>query len=185
MTVEPDWPPFKLKKSRERVEELSQNVTHMAESRSEANQYILSELSRLLVVRCSGHLEVTFSECFLSFVSRHSRTTVSNYVSKTFKAWQNPKPENISKALEHIDPVFKQDFRDFIDANGGVLSSDIGSMVSERCKVSHGDNDTVTFRRAKQYCESALTVSDWIIEYFKPNGNADASVQEINQNPDL
>ena len=173
MTTETVWPPHIVRGSRERIEELRDTVLDLADMRSDDNQYIISELSRMLVVRCSGHLEVTFSECFLAFVERHSKSTICNYVNKTFRNWQNPSPKSMRDALKNIDEELSSVFFDFVNADGGALSSDVGTMVQQRCRISHGDNDQVTFRMSQRYCEAALTVSEWIVECFKPNGRAD------------
>lgn len=172
-----DWPPYKVQQSERRLAELHATLSDaMEHEESDSDADLSSYLAKLLVVRSSGHLEVVSSSCLLAFFERHSEPVAANYIQTTYRTWKSPKPEDLKSTLAHMAPAAKEDFSSFLknDKDGIDLSSEIGSMVSERGKISHGENDSITPNKALRYYISTMKLSKWFVEYFEPNGKADA-----------
>lgn len=178
MTEVQEWPPHEVQQSMQRLDDLEGLVQSLLEQQESCNDDVVSSLAKLLVIRCSGHLEVTSSSCILCFIERHSESVVSDYARSQYKKWQNPNPDNLKRILSSISNVASVAFSSYM-ANGKDtvdLSAEIGSMVKERGKIAHGDNDSVTPRKALQFYRATLQVSDWFIDYFRPSGDADNSL---------
>ena len=172
------WPPFEVQQSLQRLSDLQSLVKSLHELQDCRNEDVVSNLARLLVVRCSGHLEVVSSSCILSFIERHSESVVSDYARNQYKKWQNPTPDNLKNLLSSISNIAREEFSSYMSTERATidLSAEIGSMVKERGKIAHGDNDSVTPRKALQFYQDTVQVSYWFTEYFKPLGKADNSL---------
>lgn len=178
MTEVQEWPPYEVQQSLQRLDDLGDLVKSLLEQQGSCNEDIISNLAKLLVIRCSGHLEVTSSSCVLCFIERHSEPVVSDYARSLYKRWQNPNPNNLNKILSSVSNIASGAFSIYM-ANGKDtidLSAEIGSMVKERGKIAHGDNDSVTPRKALRFYRATLQVSAWFIDYFRPSGDADNSL---------
>lgn len=171
-----DWPPHKVQQSLQRLRDLKQLLDKKQAEKQADDDAVTSNLAKLLVVCCSGHLEVVSSSCIIEFMSRHADPLVSEYVHSQYKTWQSPKLEQLKKTLSSVSKTIANDFEDFLskDSYGkDNFLSEIGSLVDQRNRISHGDNDSVTERKAFQYYDAMNKISDWFISYFQPSGSAD------------
>lgn len=175
------WPPYTVIRSENRLKELHSVIEHLKIDADPADPAI-TELSRLLVVRSCGHLETTFSCCFLKYIERHASKTVADYVEGTFKKWQSPKPDNIKNNLRKMSPAIEERLRNFLTQDGRDYSAELGSLVNERDRISHGDNDRVTIRSSENYYKIALEISEWFLAEFSPGGAADQCVVQTHFN---
>lgn len=181
------WPPYEVDRSRERLDSLFGITEQLLSDGGDSVEQILPEISRLLVVRCSGHIETTLSCCFLAFVARHSKSVIAGYIEGTYKKWQNPKPEYIKQLFHKVSPELELSFAAFLNNDDTNYGSSLGSLVSERDKISHGDNDRVTARSAMNYYRVTIAITDWLLLTFEPEGKADELVKQRDRNvePDL
>lgn len=168
------WPPYLVAQSSNRLRELKETVDRISSLKDEAYDDVLAGLAYLLVVRCSGHLEVVSSNCFISYMSRHSKDVVSSYIENSYKDWQKANLENLKKLLSHVSDDVSKSFVEFLENHGSTDSkSELGSLIKERGLISHGKNSSVTFRKALDYYDLSVCISDWFIECFRPDGLAD------------
>lgn len=168
------WPPYTVTQSANRLKELKETVDKISSLKDESFDDVLSGLAYLLVVRCSGHLEVVSSRCFISYMSRHSKDVVSSYIENSYKDWQKANLENLKKLLSHVSDDVTNRFLEFLESNESTdLKSELGSLIKERSLISHGKNSSVTFRKALDYYNLTVCISDWFIRCFQPDGLAD------------
>lgn len=142
--------------------------------RLDAGSAVVEELSRYLTVRSCGHLEVVSTQSVLEFAERNSFGPLANYICATYKTWMSPKASNLKSVLEKLSPVLSDSFIDYLRKGDRDYESDLGSLVSSRDKVAHGQNVQINMRKAMDYCDSVMYVADWYIESFKPSGLADS-----------
>lgn len=128
-----------------------------------------SSLARYLVVRSAGYLEAVRDDLADEFVRKTSHPRVHNYVSSGLRVGQGVHPDQLREFLRRFDATWSEQFDEFLQADDGRLSSDLGALVHARKKIAHGDGETITETKAQRYADSALKIGRWLENLFGSN----------------
>lgn len=170
------WPPPEFVSSREELLEFKDFVQSVFREDTFSPQ--VPYLANHLVIRSCGHIEVVYSSCILGYIARHSSSAVYTFAEKRFKTWEAPTPGNLSRICETLSRSVSDDLSAFFESAdvgiAGSCKSELGSLVSSRKKIAHGQNERVATLKAIQMCENvAIPLSDWFVDEFRPGGKAD------------
>lgn len=120
----------------------------------------VSDLSRYIIVRCCGHLEYLLREIVLCHSKIRASDPIVKYIEKIDPSNRGAKPDadRINVIIELFSPeAVKAELLDYIgDSDNG---SAIKSIISLRNKIAHGESESSTATKAKQYAQFTIDTS--------------------------
>lgn len=122
-----------------------------------ANIELRADFARYLCVLVSGFLDQTIKDYTAEYVKKRSNPTVANYVVRSMKRLTNLAPERLKQHVLSFDPGWQ--------AQVDVLIADerkdaIGSLLTLRHGIAHGQPDDVTLVRVENYYKEIVKVVD-------------------------
>lgn len=173
MNANPAWPPQEVLRSTADIEELHDLISSNRDKHINPNENEL--LARFLIVRCTGHIEIVSTECFLDFLVRRSNHPVGEYLRESYLSWQTPNRDNLGKTLKRASSGLSDEFQSFLKTDdGGIrIGERLTALTKARAAIAHGKNTTITVSTALDYYDFTLRFSDWFQNSFRPGGLAD------------
>jgi hypothetical protein len=127
-------------------------------------------------VRSAGYLEAVRDDAADLFVSRVALEVVTRRVRQGLRQGQGVAPSQLTDFLKSFHPSWSDEFEAILDADDKLLRNRLGSLVSARKKIAHGDGDTVTVSRALQWSETAEFLGAWLVKRFDPSRDSEQPV---------
>ena len=125
---------------------------------------VLQCVSRLTIIRSSGHIEFSTRECIFTYVGNTSSHEMQYFVRNTLRSGPNPKADALEKLLGKFQSDLDKEFRNFLKINDYKLK--LNALVDMRNRISHGENEGVDRRAALQYATMAIEIGDEILLIF-------------------
>lgn len=129
------------------IEELIDIITNLSKD-IESNDEIVSDLCRYLCVLISGYFEKTFIHILLkNYIKRRVPDSIYKFINSKLKGSTNFNKSKVEELLKSFDSKWVDQLKswDNYDSFGDV----IGSIYSNRNKIAHGENTTVSIRDMK------------------------------------
>lgn len=136
--------------------------------RSQADEETQSHLTKLLCIRVSGFLEITFKNLLLEYLDGTSPREIQNFVNHSFKNFTNLKNEKFISTLSFFSQEWVEKYRSEINEE---LASSLNSLISNRNNIAHGENDNITFRSIEKYYSDTKEVIEILKKVVKKNKN--------------
>lgn len=159
------WPSPILKQSRDSLIDLYALVDAGSASGSDT---VLAQLSRLLVIRATGHIEFTLEQSLVHFASAKSHPHVANYILSTVFHGRTVKPHIFLERIKDIDGSWAEELTSFLNEDDQLLYRELAFMVDRRNKLAHGQNQGIGVRKALDLANVALVIGDWLTETIDP-----------------
>lgn len=165
MTWPGAWPTHEVHTSRERLVELRDTVSS---SDLDENPLVESALTRFLVVRACGHVEITFDESFCALAVSKSSPDIAGFVRSQFFHGANPTAKRISETLGKLDRSRASRFDAMADEDDGRMKRQLALLVDRRNRIAHGQSENVTRRVSLDLADLALRLGDWLTAELDP-----------------
>jgi hypothetical protein len=158
------WPSHPLAESNRRLQELRDELANL----DEISVAVEQAMARFLVVRACGHIEFTFEEAFCSYAEAKAIPAVAAFVRSQFFRGSNPRADRLTEILQRMDPARAQRFVDYIDSDDQRIRRELSFLIDRRNRIAHGQNETVSRRKALDLADLALNVGQWITTEIDP-----------------
>lgn len=109
---------------------------------------IVAQIAQHICVRLSGILEQAIKDCIYVSLSQGCQPRTASFIGRELSDFQNPKPEKIARLFESIDKSWLEQLKNFWEP---VTKDAIGSIVSNRNKIAHGESSSVTINQIKSW----------------------------------
>lgn len=123
--------------------------------------WLLSHWAKYLCVLSSGFLENSIREIYGEFVD-NAPQPIANYARRQLSNIRNPNEQKFFEIAQSFNPAWAEELREFTE-NGGRKDA-IDSIISNRHRVAHGRDTTITVARLQDYLDRAIEVIDFIEE---------------------
>lgn len=161
------WPTIKVVRWQKSLDGLVRLVDEQA--RNQADDQVIKELSRFLVVRSCGLVEQVSEECCKEYLIKKSDIRSSSFAHSWFGRGANPSPGNLVSLVSKFDPEWGKDLQQFLDDDDELLKRQLDFLVTRRNKIAHGESEGVGVRKALDLSETAFKLTDWFIVTFNPS----------------
>lgn len=167
------WPPVQINQRIEAHKNLARvvqraNVEEVFSADPSVSDELNRALARYLVVRSAGLLEAVRDDSASLHAKQIGPPRLFNRISGGLRAGQGVRPEQLIAFFKSFDPVWASALTEFLNYNDSKRSNDLGALVSARIKIAHGDGEQVTLRKALSWSDTAIEVSEKIVEIFDP-----------------
>lgn len=183
----PKWIPATVDRSQNDLIRLKEEVERI--NISDPWSDALHFLSNWLLVRSCGHIEIVEQACIEDLFDRCFGGAVNHYIDCTsFRSGRNPNFANLKGMLEKIDKsgclskLFKNfinsDYSDKLTSSGerGTYQNYLQCMIDGRNAIVHGYSFPLSPNNAIIYPDIAISISEWYLTTFAPNGVAESIV---------
>lgn len=123
-----------------------------------------AHLTRYLCVRTSGYLENVVRILIAHFCDGTSPQPINNYVVKRTKYITNLDFKRLHSLLSDFDNKWSTELENRITER---QKASINSVISNRNNISHGNQDSITYREMKNYYQDVKEVCKILIEIIK------------------
>lgn len=164
-TLSYSWPGRKISLSRNALVDLMRCVDNLDGDNADVESY----LSKLLVVRSCGHIELTLEQGILDSLEGRTDPHISSYIKSGFFKGRNPQPERIKSLLGSFHSDWEYKISELLDADDEYLHRELKFLVSRRNNIAHGQSESVGRRKALDLCQYALKISDEILRIVRPS----------------
>lgn len=130
----------------------------------------VNHLSRYLIIRSAGYVEITRDDCIDQYTSVKSIPLIHSYVRSGLYTGYGVSPGQLSAFVQKFSPEWKQELENILVADDENLKRILGQLVSERKSVAHGGSTQVSQRKALDMYECAVILGDWFIKRYDPRG---------------
>jgi hypothetical protein len=124
-----------------------------------------ADFARYLCVLVSGFLEKAVSELLYEHCHKQAGPRVQRFTRWHLERFQNASRQRILNLVGTFDPAWRADLEAFIVDEREAA---IGSVVSERHRISHGENSSISFVRVNEYREAIYEVVDHLADLVDP-----------------
>jgi hypothetical protein len=135
---------------------------------------IVNVLSRYLLIRACGILESVRDEIGKEYVRRTlNARVVKRYESLVGRSQIGVRPNQLCDFVRSFDDLWGSELNDFLEENTAGKEQRkglLGSMVTERGNIVHGNGDTVTGRKSLTYVKLSMEIIQWLNNKFLPMG---------------
>lgn len=149
--------------------QLMRLVEHATElqKNEEIDTEIKSGFVSFLCVRISVYIESSVKIILREYVRSNTGDSpyIANFVNWQLEFTMNPKRSRILDLVERFNPSWKQSLDEFIV---GELDQSLGTVVSNRNKIAHGENVVMTAGQIRKYFEDAQRIVEFIYEVCDP-----------------
>ena len=150
-----------IERARSRLSATFKRFDAIADDQLEAR----ADFARYLCVLLSGFLEKAIAELLLQHARRHSGVAIQRYVRISLDRFQNPSVGNIVSLFERFSEEWRDDLKTFL---ADERAAAIGSVVSERHRIAHGESSDISYVRVARYREQIDIVIDHIADLVDP-----------------
>ena len=126
-------------------------------------------LARFLVVRACGYIEAVAEECVTSYTLSRSSPQVARYCRSWLGKGRNPSPGNLYDLASKFDQSWVGELKELFAADDSLVKRELESLIDRRNKIAHGAGENVTARKALDFSDIAIRVSDWLVARFDPS----------------
>ncbi len=124
-----------------------------------------ADFTKYLCVRVSGYLESSIAELLRVYAVEHGSPEVSNFVAADLRRFQNAKRGKILELFGKFDKHWEENLKIYlVDEKADAL----GTIVSNRHKIAHGDDSTLSFTVLKRAWEEVKEIVDYIADLIDP-----------------
>lgn len=159
------WPPHEVALSRERLNKLSDLISNLSLQTDDDTR---NALSRFLVVRACGHLELAIDECISKFAEAKSHPIVASHVRGGLFKGNNPRPNTLVERMGRLDSQWAADMQGFLQEDDERRWRELAFLVDRRNAISHGRNENVTTRKSLDLSTLSIEVSDKVAVIINP-----------------
>jgi hypothetical protein len=96
---------------------------------------------------------------------RQSGPRIQRHIGLRLERFQNARKGRILELFETFDPTWKTSLDDFID---DARASAIGTVVTQRHRIAHGEDSTISYVRISEYREKIEEVVSHIADLTDP-----------------
>lgn len=158
------WPPQEVGLIARGLDDLAAGVQNSSERSIEEQIW----LTRFLIVRTCGYLEVATHEMVNEHILVKSGGTVQSFALSWLERSRTPSPDNLGTLLGRLDGNLRNDFDDFLAANDKYLLDHLYALVARRHLVAHGRNEGVNSQKALEWVKVAKEIADWFELHLDP-----------------
>jgi hypothetical protein len=123
---------------------------------------IRSHWVRYLVILTSGLLETTVEFIYTEYTAAKSAPRVSKFVARRLAKGGNLGMNKLEQIVRDFDDLWFQQLQQHTDFD--EISSAVESVVSNRNRVAHGEDITLTFTQLSGYNDRILNLLDLIAD---------------------
>jgi len=123
-----------------------------------------AHLTRYLCVRTSGYLENVARILIAHFCDGTSPQPVNNYIVKRTKYITNLDFKRLKGLLSEFDSSWSTEFEERISEQ---QKSSLNSVISNRNNISHGNQDSITYRDMVNYYQDVKDVCKILIDIIR------------------
>lgn len=123
-----------------------------------------AHLTRYLCVRTSGYLENVVRILIAHFCDGTSPQPVNNYIVKRTKYITNLDYKRLNGLLSEFDSSWSSEFEQRVTDQ---QKSSLNSVISNRNNISHGNQDSITYRDMVNYYRDVKDVCQILINIIK------------------
>lgn len=152
---------------RQRLLDLKE-VQECLRSNGSTSDVIERALARYLVVRAVGYLEAVRDDLADLYASTTGNARLHRRIVHHLRSGQGVAPEQLLTFAGSFDPAWRTSLETILDADDGILRSQLGAMVAARKKIAHGDGEQVTAGRAFAWSEGAIVIGKHLTSTFDP-----------------
>jgi hypothetical protein len=161
------WPPRGSLQLRQNLDELFSLVSEGTSQ--DLSPEVRSWLSRLLVVRSCGYLEKMVVIICRGYIEEKSGGRVRAFAHTHLRRLNaNVSARGLVDLVQRFDPVLQDDLEHFLDDDDQRVRKSLNVLVESRNRIAHGENESITPRRALDLRDAACEVVDWFILNFNP-----------------
>lgn len=123
-----------------------------------------AHLTRYLCVRTSGYLENVVRILIAHFCDGTSPQPVNNYIVKRTKYITNLDYKRLNGLLSEFDSSWSSEFEQRVTDQ---QKSSLNSVISNRNNISHGNQDSITYRDMVNYYRDVKDVCQILINIIR------------------
>ena len=128
------------------------------------DEEIQAHFARYLCIKASGLLENYIKSQIGDYVGACSSQPTAKYVRNKMKTFTNVDCDKLVTFLES----FSSDWTTaFLARMNDELKSSLNSLISNRNNIAHGNTDSITFNKIKQYYDDTKKVIDILDQVIK------------------
>jgi RiboL-PSP-HEPN len=124
-----------------------------------------ADFARYLCVLVSGFLEQSMTELFSEHCRKQSGPRIQSFARWHLERFQNASRPRIIELAARFDGAWAHDLDAYIVDQRAAA---IGSIVSERNRISHGQNSSISFVRVSEYRGPIDEVIDHVADLADP-----------------
>jgi RiboL-PSP-HEPN len=124
-----------------------------------------SDFARYLCVLTSGYLEQSVYYLLTAFAQGKAHPSVLRFVDSELNRFQNPNIGKICDLLEQFDPSWKAKVEAFAVSE---IKDAVGSIVSTRHGIAHGESTGITFSQLKSRYEKLQELVIFLTQLLDP-----------------
>lgn len=133
-----------------------------------ADDDVVQELSRFLVVRSCGFLEQVTEQCCRAYLGSKSDPRSAGFGGSWLGRGRNPSPSQLVELVRRFDAQWGAELEDELNADDERLRREIGFLVDRRNKIAHGLSEGIGAGKAMELALVAMEVTDWFIRRLDP-----------------
>ena len=114
-----------------------------------------SDWAKYLCVLVSGFLEKSISLIYNDYAKKRTGTNIQNFVHSYLKGFQNPRMDKIIDLTRRFNPKWSEKLEKETD---GIIKASVNSIVTNRCKIAHGESVDLTYKAVNDYYKEVLKV---------------------------
>ncbi|WP_452601873.1 MAE_28990/MAE_18760 family HEPN-like nuclease [Pontimicrobium sp. MEBiC06410] len=150
---------YKLSIYERQLDSLYREVSQIQEG--EINK---AHLTRYLCVRTSGYLENVARILIAHFCDGTSPQPINNYIAKRTKYITNLDFKKLKALLSEFDTSWSAEFEERVNEQ---QRSSLNSVISNRNNISHGNQDSITYRDMVNYYRDVKDICKILIDIIK------------------
>lgn len=124
-----------------------------------------ADFAKYLCVRVSGFLETAITLHLADYAKRKSAPRISYYVGRQLGFFQNAKKAKILDLFGEFDPQWRIDLDAVLVDE---LADALGTIVTNRHKIAHGEDSTITYARVSAHWASIQEIVKRIADMVDP-----------------
>lgn len=129
---------------------------------------ITRALSRFLVVRACGYLEVVADECCASYARSKSSSRVADYSRSWLGRGRNPSPGSLIDLVRRFGQDWAEELAEVLTKDDEYMKRELSSLVDRRNKIAHGAGEGITASKALALTKVAEEIADWFVARLDP-----------------
>lgn len=114
-----------------------------------------SEWACYLCARTSGFVETSVESILSEYAEEKSTSEVANYVASTLERFTSANRANIAAVLRRFDESWTSQFEERMT---GSLPGSLNSVISNRHRIAHGDDVSLSYVRMKDFYVDVVEV---------------------------